>query len=146
MGKREIFQHTASVRLRRYSCLLLRTLKSRKRFNWSTGEILLAWANFARLDLCLIYASVPCKRSTFRNLLTVLSSYSTVNLTPEGSRVWFPLTLFLLFIIFPRCFLVLRSESSWQSIQLYPPPACFLSRPSPCQTPTKFDKVPESSN
>lgn len=143
MGKK-IFQHTTSVRLCRYTCLLLRTLKSRKRFDWSSGEILLAWTNFARLDLCLVYTSVLCKRSTFRNLLTVLSSHSTVNLTPEGSRVWFSLTLVLRFIIFPRCFLILRSESSWQCIQLYPPPACFPSRTFSCQTPTKFDKVPES--
>lgn len=53
-----------------------------------------------------------CKRSKFQNLLTVLSSHSSVNRTPEGRGVRVPLTLVLRTIIFPRCFLGIRSESS----------------------------------
>lgn len=67
--KREIFQHTASVRLCRYCCLLLRTLKSGKQFNWSSGEILLAWADFARQDLCLMHASVPVQEKQISKLV-----------------------------------------------------------------------------
>ncbi len=60
-----------------------------------------------------------CKRSTFQNLLTVLSSHSSVNITHEGSRVRFLLTL-LRIIILPHRFLGFRSECIWQCFKLLP--------------------------
>ncbi len=85
-----------------------------------------------------------CKRSKFKTCW--LYCHRTLRLTSPLRAVEFG---FLFHSSYASTFslvvlLGLRPESIWRRFQLYPPPACFPSRPSPCQTPTKFDDVPES--